>query len=91
MSSNVSTFKKHFFMAGGNLSISSIYSNIKNINSKVDTNTDSSSFSASKKMFDLTKNIVWICKTCGHTHIGVNPPDSCPICGNNSSSYEIKS
>lgn len=22
----------------------------------------------------------WICKTCGHTHIG-EPPDECPVCG----------
>jgi len=24
---------------------------------------------------------VWICPVCGHTHVGVEPPDRCPVCG----------
>ena len=24
---------------------------------------------------------VWICPVCGHTHIGPEPPERCPICG----------
>ncbi len=24
---------------------------------------------------------VWICPICGHTHVGREPPEKCPICG----------
>jgi rubrerythrin len=24
---------------------------------------------------------VWICPVCGHTHVGKEPPDRCPVCG----------
>lgn len=24
---------------------------------------------------------VWICPVCGHTYVGPEPPDKCPICG----------
>ena len=24
---------------------------------------------------------VWICPVCGHTHIGPEPPEKCPVCG----------
>lgn len=24
---------------------------------------------------------VWICSTCGHTYVGEEPPEKCPICG----------
>ncbi|MCS7132459.1 MAG: rubrerythrin family protein [Aigarchaeota archaeon] len=24
---------------------------------------------------------VWICPTCGHTYVGEEPPEKCPICG----------
>jgi len=24
---------------------------------------------------------VWICPVCGHTHVGVDPPEKCPVCG----------
>jgi len=29
----------------------------------------------------------WVCNTCGHTHVGNEPPDKCPICGAKSSGY----
>ncbi len=24
---------------------------------------------------------VWVCPVCGHTYIGTEPPDRCPVCG----------
>ena len=24
---------------------------------------------------------VWICPVCGHTHVGPEPPEKCPVCG----------
>ena len=29
----------------------------------------------------------WVCSTCGHTHVGSEPPEKCPICGAKGSSY----
>lgn len=29
----------------------------------------------------------WVCGTCGHTHVGGEPPEKCPICGAKSSGY----
>ncbi|MEZ0345611.1 MAG: rubrerythrin family protein [Infirmifilum sp.] len=30
---------------------------------------------------------VWICPVCGHTYIGEEPPEKCPICGASQKSY----
>lgn len=32
-------------------------------------------------------SVYWVCGTCGHTHIGNEPPDRCPICGAKASGY----
>jgi rubrerythrin len=29
----------------------------------------------------------WVCSTCGHTHVGSEAPEKCPICGAKGSSY----
>jgi rubrerythrin len=29
----------------------------------------------------------WVCGTCGHTHVGGEPPEKCPICGAKGSGY----
>ena len=29
-----------------------------------------------------TDSAVWICLSCGHTHIGKEPPAACPVCHN---------
>lgn len=83
MGQNTSIYKKNFFLEGKSLNLFpfSIQNNFESISYKSNT---------SKKMFDLTQNIVWYCKNCGHTHIGVNSPACCPICNSNHS-YEVKS
>jgi rubrerythrin len=30
---------------------------------------------------------VWICPVCGHTHVGTDPPEKCPVCGAPKSAY----
>jgi len=30
---------------------------------------------------------IWVCPMCGHTHVGRNPPERCPICGTPGSKY----
>ena len=32
--------------------------------------------------------VYWVCGTCGHTHIGNEPPEKCPICGAKASGYK---
>lgn len=29
----------------------------------------------------LKEEYVWICPVCGHTYVGTEPPEKCPICG----------
>lgn len=29
----------------------------------------------------------WVCPICGHTHVGAEPPDVCPICGTKGEKY----
>lgn len=84
--STTSTYNEHFFLAGKNLAFRNLFENISN-NSVVNTEKSiESQMDYSKKTFNLTRNIVWVCKKCGHTHIGVNSPGACPICN---SGYEI--
>lgn len=42
---------------------------------------------ATKNDLDLTKNVVWVCPKCGHTHVGATVDTTCPVCN---SEYEIK-
>lgn len=30
---------------------------------------------------DLEASPYWVCPVCGHTHVGAEPPEKCPICG----------
>jgi rubrerythrin len=29
---------------------------------------------------DLVGAEIWVCEVCGHTHVGGEPPDRCPVC-----------
>ena len=79
-----STYTKHFFLPGRNLSFTN------EIESKKKFLMPKEIFSiecASKKDIDLTRNVVWICPKCGHTHVGAIATTTCPVCN---SEYEIK-
>ncbi|MCC6040362.1 MAG: Rubrerythrin-2, partial [Thermofilum sp.] len=30
---------------------------------------------------------VWICPVCGHTYVGEEPPEKCPVCGARKEAY----
>ena len=44
-----------------------------------------------KKVFNRTSDVVWVCRNCGHVHIGADDPDMCPICSHPQSYFEIQS
>ncbi len=44
-----------------------------------------------KKVFNRTSDIVWICRNCGHVHIGVDAPNICPVCSHPQAYFEIQS
>jgi rubrerythrin len=40
---------------------------------------------------DLATGKIWLCVICGHTHIGDEAPDKCPVCGAIKTKYaEVK-
>lgn len=86
-----STYTKNFFLPGRNLSISNTSYNTTAENNStkkfVMSNENFSTNCATKKDIDLTKNVIWICPNCGHTHVGAIADNTCPICN---SEYEIK-
>ena len=32
------------------------------------------------KVFESDENCVWLCRNCGHIHVGKKPPEICPVC-----------
>lgn len=79
MSISTSVYKLHFFSDNNTLPITNMYRIPLNIEQHSNTQKFDNNV---KKTYNLIRNIVWICSTCGHTHIGANPPNACPICGN---------
>lgn len=41
------------------------------------------------KVFKKTKKTVWICRNCGHIHIGTTAPKVCPVCAHPQSYFEV--
>ena len=77
-----STYKKHFFLPNVNLTETS-----NSEYSIAAVNCFSALVNSTKKNNNFSKNIVWVCEKCGHTHIGSTSPSACPICN---SSYTTK-
>ncbi|NLB37217.1 MAG: rubrerythrin family protein [Clostridiales bacterium] len=42
-------------------------------------------------VFERTNEVVWICRNCGHIHVGKNAPEICPTCAHPKAYFEIKS
>lgn len=32
---------------------------------------------------------IWICPVCGHTYVGIEPPEKCPVCGVSKEKYMV--
>ena len=41
-------------------------------------------------VFSREGDMVWICRNCGHIHIGKKAPEVCPVCLHKQSFFEIK-
>ncbi len=41
-------------------------------------------------VFKAGENIVWVCRNCGHIHIGKEAPDVCQVCGHPKAYFERK-
>lgn len=41
-------------------------------------------------VFKRDEEVIWICRNCGHIHIGKQPPGVCPTCTHPQSYFEIK-
>ena len=43
-----------------------------------------------KIVFKREKEVVWICRNCGHIHKGLEAPEVCPVCKHPQSYFEIE-
>jgi len=41
------------------------------------------------KVFDRDEEVVWICRNCGHLHLGKKAPEICPTCAHPKAFFEI--
>ncbi len=41
-------------------------------------------------VFKKDKAVQWVCRECGYTFIGVEPPEKCPACDHERSYYQVK-
>lgn len=39
-------------------------------------------------VFESTTEIAWLCRNCGHIHIGTKAPDKCPVCDHAQAYFE---
>ena len=42
-----------------------------------------------KKVFKKTGKKVWICRNCGHIHVGNEAPKVCPVCNHPQAYFEL--
>ncbi len=41
-------------------------------------------------VFEKEESTVWICRNCGHVHVGKKAPEVCPVCSHPKSYFEVK-
>lgn len=41
-------------------------------------------------VFSKDGDMVWICRNCGHIHIGKNAPEVCPVCAHPKAYFELR-
>ena len=43
------------------------------------------------RVFNKEESVVWVCRNCGHVHVGKTAPKVCPTCNHPQSYFEVKS
>ena len=43
-----------------------------------------------ERVFKKEESVVWVCRNCGHVHVGKTAPKVCPTCNHPQSYFEIK-
>ena len=43
------------------------------------------------RVFKNEESVVWVCRNCGHVHVGKIAPKVCPVCNHPESYFELKS
>ena len=43
-----------------------------------------------QRVFNKEESVVWVCRNCGHVHVGKSAPKVCPTCNHPQSYFEIK-
>ena len=41
-------------------------------------------------VFERSNEVVWICRNCGHIHVGKNAPVVCPVCKHPQAYFELR-
>lgn len=41
-------------------------------------------------VFQKEEQVVWVCKKCGHVHVGTSAPKVCPVCKHPQAYFEMK-
>lgn len=41
-------------------------------------------------VFERSEEVVWVCRNCGHIHVGKSAPKVCPTCAHPQAYFEIK-
>lgn len=41
------------------------------------------------KVFKKSDKQMWICRNCGHVHVGENAPEACPVCAHPKAYFQI--
>lgn len=41
-------------------------------------------------VFEKTEEVVWVCRNCGHIHVGKTAPTVCPTCAHPQAYFEVK-
>lgn len=41
-------------------------------------------------VFKKEDQVVWVCRKCGHIHVGTNAPEVCPVCRHPQGYFEVK-